>query len=151
MVEGEDGLIRFVGREDEMIKTAGNRLSPQEIEEAVLSGGEVQEAVAIGVPDDRLGQTIAVVLAGDPGQEAVLRTRLRRDLPSFMQPGRYVWRDALPRNANGKLDRAALAAEVRLDPSQSGEGGPERGAPEPGVELTSPPCDVASPPRGRTA
>ena len=44
--------------------------------------------------------------------EARLRERLRRDLPSFMQPARYDWRDDLPRNANGKLDRAALKAEV---------------------------------------
>jgi acyl-coenzyme A synthetase/AMP-(fatty) acid ligase len=37
---------------------------------------------------------------------------LRRELPSFMQPSRYEWRESLPRNANGKLDRAALKGEV---------------------------------------
>jgi acyl-coenzyme A synthetase/AMP-(fatty) acid ligase len=41
-----------------------------------------------------------------------LRARLRRDLPTFMQPARYDWRVALPTNANGKLDRAMLRAEV---------------------------------------
>lgn len=110
VVEGEDGLLRFVGRDDEMIKSAGNRISPQEIEEAVLAGGEAREAVAMGVADDRLGQAIHVVLAGDPAQEAGLRARLKRDLPSFMQPRSYDWREALPRNANGKLDRAGLRA-----------------------------------------
>ena len=112
VIEGEDGLFRFVGRDDEMIKVAGNRISPLEIEEAVLAGGEAREAVAIGLPDERTGQAIVVVVAGEAAKEEVLRTRLRTLLPSFMQPGRYDWRDTLPRNANGKLDRAALRREV---------------------------------------
>ena len=112
VVEGTDGLLRFVGRDNEMIKSAGNRISPTEIEEAVLAGGEAREAVAIGVADDRLGQAIVVVLAGDMAREPTLRARLRAELPSFMQPRDYVWRDELPRNANGKLDRVALRTEV---------------------------------------
>jgi acyl-CoA ligase (AMP-forming) (exosortase A-associated) len=109
---GEDGLFRFVARDDEMIKSAGNRISPTEIEEAVLRGGEVGDAVAVGVPDARLGQAIVVVVRGDPAREPDLRHRLRFELPSFMQPMRYDWRAAMPVNANGKLDRARLKAEV---------------------------------------
>ena len=111
VVEGADGLFRFVGRDDEMIKSAGNRISPQEVEEAILAGPEAREAVAIGIPDDRLGQAIVAVVAGDPAGEEELRARLRRDLPSFMQPARYDWRATLPRNANGKLDRALIRRE----------------------------------------
>ncbi len=107
---GADGLLRFVGRDDEMIKSAGNRISPTEIEEAVLSGGETGEAAAFGVADERLGQAIVVIARGDGSTEEALRNRLRRDLPSFMQPVRYDWRMELPRNANGKLDRTALRA-----------------------------------------
>lgn len=113
VVRDGDGLLRFVGRDDEMIKSAGNRISPTEIEEAVVAGGETAEAVALGVPDARLGQAIVVVARGDGTQEAALRVRLRRDLPSFQQPARYAWRTELPRNANGKLDRAALKAEMK--------------------------------------
>jgi acyl-CoA synthetase (AMP-forming)/AMP-acid ligase II len=121
VVEGEDGLLRFVGRDDEMIKSAGNRISPLEIEEAVLAGGEAREAVAVGVPDERLGQAIVVMLAGDTGEEVALRARLRTALPSFMQPGAYLWRDELPRNANGKLDRSAIATEVKTwSPAKAG-------------------------------
>lgn len=116
VVEGTDGLFRFVGRDDEMIKSAGNRISPLEVEEAVLAGGEALEAVAVGVPDTRLGQTIVVVVAGDASAEPALSERLRRELPSFMQPARYEWRDALPRNANGKLDRAEITREVKAAP-----------------------------------
>ena len=109
---GEDGLLRFVGRDDEMIKSAGNRISPTEIEEAVLAGGETGEAAAFGVADARLGQAILVIARGDGSRETELRERLRRDLPSFMQPARYDWRMELPRNANGKLDRTALRASL---------------------------------------
>lgn len=114
VVEGADGLLRFVGRDDEMIKSSGNRISPTEIEDAVLAGGEVREAAAFGVADARLGQAILVVASAADRQaaEEALRTRLRRDLPAFMQPRDYVWRDELPRNANGKLDRARLKGEV---------------------------------------
>jgi len=114
VTESEDGLLRFVGRDDEMIKSSGNRISPTEIEEAVLAGGEVREAAAFGIADARLGQAILVVASAADRQaaEEALRTRLRRDLPAFMQPRDYVWRDELPRNANGKLDRARLKGEV---------------------------------------
>jgi len=115
VVVDANGLLRFVGRDDEMIKSAGNRISPTEIEEAVLAGGEAVEAAAFGVPDERLGQAIVVVARaiGDPATaEERLRARLRRDLPLFMQPARYDWREAMPRNANGKLDRAALKAAL---------------------------------------
>lgn len=115
VVEGTDGLLRFVGRDDEMIKSQGNRISPTEIEEAVLAGGEAREAAAFGIKDERLGQAIVVVAVarGDAAlAEAGLRERLRRELPSFMQPTRYEWRESLPRNANGKFDRSGLKAEL---------------------------------------
>jgi acyl-CoA ligase (AMP-forming) (exosortase A-associated) len=115
VVEGADGLLRFVGRDDEMIKSAGNRISPTEIEEALLAGGEVAEAAAFGVPDARLGQAVLVVARanGDSAEaEARLRERLRRELPAFQQPAHYRWRDTLPRNPNGKLDRSGLRAAV---------------------------------------
>jgi acyl-CoA ligase (AMP-forming) (exosortase A-associated) len=109
----EQGLLYFVGRADGMIKSAGNRISPTEIEEAAIASGLVAEAVAIGVPDPLLGQAIALVArpTGDP-DEASLRASLKRLLPNFMQPGHILWRDALPRSPNGKIDRAALEQEL---------------------------------------
>ncbi|SNS33368.1 acyl-CoA ligase (AMP-forming), exosortase A-associated [Sphingomonas laterariae] len=107
-----DGLLRFVGRDDEMIKTSGNRVSPTEVEEAAVATGAAAEAVAIGVPDDRLGEAILLVVRGDPAGEGALRDGLKRDLPNFMQPREIRWRADLPRNANGKVDRAGLKAEL---------------------------------------
>lgn len=106
------GLLYFVGREDAMIKTSGNRVSPSEVEEAAIASGLVQEAVALGYPDHRLGEAIALILRGDRSAEAELRKYLRRELPNFMQPSAIVWRDALPRNPNGKLDRERLKSEL---------------------------------------
>jgi acyl-CoA ligase (AMP-forming) (exosortase A-associated) len=106
-----DGLLYFIGREDEMIKSSGHRISPLEIEEAALASGGVSEAVAHGVPDPRLGQAIRLVARGD-GNEEQLRAFLKTELPSHMQPRVIDWRDAMPKNANGKIDRAALRAEV---------------------------------------
>lgn len=111
-VADAEGLLRFVGRDDEMIKSAGNRISPAELEEAAVAGGEAAEAVAVGIPDARLGQAIVLVLRGDATAEPALRERLKRDLPNFMQPARIEWRDDLPRNPNRKLDRARIRAEV---------------------------------------
>lgn len=113
VVADGEGLLRFVGRDDEMIKSAGNRISPAEVEEAATAGGEAREAVAVGVADERLGQAIVLIVAGDAAREEALRERLRRELPGFMQPARIEWREALPRNANGKLDRGVITAAVR--------------------------------------
>ena len=107
----EEGLLYFVGRRDAMIKSAGNRISPQEIEEAALATGLVSEAITLGVPDERLGQAIHLIVRGN-GDEEALRAALRRDLPNFMQPREVRWVERMPLNANGKVDRAALQAEL---------------------------------------
>jgi acyl-CoA ligase (AMP-forming) (exosortase A-associated) len=108
-----EGLLYFVGREDGMIKTSGNRVSPTEVEEAAVASGLVQEAVALGFPDARLGEGIALIVRPDRrGEEEALRAFLKRSLPNFMQPGPILWRDELPRSPNGKLDRVELKNEL---------------------------------------
>ncbi|HEY6916079.1 MAG TPA: acyl-CoA ligase (AMP-forming), exosortase A system-associated [Allosphingosinicella sp.] len=110
-----DGLFYFVGRDDAMIKTSGNRVSPTEVEEAAVASGLVVEAVAFGYPDDRLGEAIALVArpAGEgEGVEAELRAYLKRELPNFMQPSALILRDTLPRTPNGKLDRERIRQEL---------------------------------------
>ena len=109
------GLLYFVGRRDAMIKSAGNRISPQEIEDAAIATGLVAEAVAVGVPDERLGQAVHLVTraaAGATDPEERLPKALARGLPNFMQPQTIHWRETLPVNPNGKLDRAAIAREL---------------------------------------
>jgi acyl-CoA synthetase (AMP-forming)/AMP-acid ligase II len=73
----------------------------------------VAEAVALGYPDERLGEAIALIVrpTGAP-DEAALRNNLKRELPNFMQPSAILWRDELPKSPNGKLDRERLKSEL---------------------------------------
>jgi acyl-CoA ligase (AMP-forming) (exosortase A-associated) len=105
----EDGLLYFVGRDDAMIKTSGNRVSPTEVEEAAVESGLVAEACALGRKDERLGEAIVLfVRANGEVDEEALRAHMKAALPNFMQPSDYVWLDEFPKNANGKLDRDGL-------------------------------------------
>ncbi len=109
------GLLTFAGRRDAMIKSAGNRISPQEIEEAALATGLVAEAVAVGVPDERLGQVVHLIVRAAPGAPDAaqeLPRNLMQELPNFMQPKQIHWRDVLPLGPNGKIDRAGLQREL---------------------------------------
>lgn len=110
-----DGLLYFIGRRDAMIKSAGNRISPQEIEEAALASGLVAEAVALGLPDERLGQAVHLVVRGVSDQvdaEQELPRFLLKELPNFMQPRAIHWRQVMPLSPNGKIDRTALYQEL---------------------------------------
>jgi len=113
-VRGEDGLIRFRGRADAMIKTSGNRVSPTEIEEAALASGAVVQSVALGVPDAELGQAIVLVAeAQGEGAEDRLRAFFAAELPAFMRPRRILWRDRLSIGPNGKLDRSRIEKDLQ--------------------------------------
>ncbi|MBS0481054.1 MAG: acyl-CoA ligase (AMP-forming), exosortase A system-associated [Proteobacteria bacterium] len=110
-----DGLLYFVGRRDAMIKSAGNRISPQEIEEVAVATGLVSEAVALGVADARLGQAVHLIVRGDPDRsdaKTELPRILMQELPNFMQPKHIHWRAQLPLSPNGKIDRARLQQEL---------------------------------------
>lgn len=102
------GLHYFVGRDDEMIKVSGNRISPTEIEDAAIASGATVEAVAVGASDPRLGQRIILVARGVGAEEDKLLLYFKSQMPSFMIPSKIIWQPELPRNANGKLDRAAI-------------------------------------------
>lgn len=111
----EDGFLYFVGRRDDMIKTSGYRVSPSEVEEAVYGADCVAEAIAVGVPHPELGQGIVVVAVSAPDHEAdtdAIVAECRRHLPTYMLPGQVEWRDSLPRNPNGKIDRKRIQTEV---------------------------------------
>lgn len=111
----EEGFLFFVGRDDEMIKTSGYRVSPTEVEEIVYETGMVRDAAAFGVGDDRLGQRIVLVVSPNGDGEldsAALLAELKRQLPQYMQPAEVVVRPSLPHSPNGKLDRALLRREL---------------------------------------
>ncbi|MXO74161.1 acyl-CoA ligase (AMP-forming), exosortase A system-associated [Altererythrobacter aerius] len=103
------GLLHFVGRRDAMIKSAGNRISPEEVERAAMATGMIAEAVAVGVPDARLGEAVALAVRSTGFDEAAFRKALSIMLPGFMQPRVVGNLETLPRNPNGKVDRRAIS------------------------------------------
>jgi acyl-CoA ligase (AMP-forming) (exosortase A-associated) len=112
----EEGYLYFVGRRDEMIKTSGYRVSPNEIEETIYASGLVGEVVALGVKHPTLAQAI-VVLATPPANasrldHAAVTTFCKREMPAYMVPQHIAARPSLPRNPNGKIDRVLLANEM---------------------------------------
>lgn len=111
----EQGLLYFLGRTDEMIKCAGNRISPTEVEEVLYRCAGVADAVAFGVPHETYGQAVyAVVSPSGPaacGAPDVLK-HCREQMPPYMVPGEVELWDSLPRNENGKLDRVAVRRAV---------------------------------------
>jgi acyl-CoA ligase (AMP-forming) (exosortase A-associated) len=110
-----EGFLYFIGRSDDMIKVSGYRVSPSEVEEVLDATGLVTEAVAFGVPHPTLGQAIVLLAAPrDPALSvAALLKECQRRLPAWMVPAHIELRAApLPRNPNGKFDRAALRAPL---------------------------------------
>ncbi|MEN9537884.1 MAG: hypothetical protein RLZZ126_119 [Pseudomonadota bacterium] len=109
-----DGFLYFVGRRDEMIKTSGYRVSPQEVEEVIFSSGDVEECAVFGLPHPVLGQVIRAVVKLHEGRAdrlAHIQDHCRRQLPTYMWPAAFEVSDGpLPRNPNGKIDRQFLAA-----------------------------------------
>lgn len=113
---GADDLLYFVSRDDAMIKSSGNRISPTEIEEIAVESGIIAEAVALGVPDERLGHAIRLFARPvELGPETAtiadqLAKYLKQNLPNFMHPRDIILLSEFPKNPNGKLDRNALAS-----------------------------------------
>jgi acyl-CoA ligase (AMP-forming) (exosortase A-associated) len=113
----EEGFLYFIGRRDEMIKTSGYRVSPTEIEEVLYSTALVAEAAALGVPHPTLEQAVVVVITPPQGQTLDierLRAECTQRLPAFMVPVAFRAHEGpLPRNANGKIDRKAMANDLQ--------------------------------------
>lgn len=116
VVRDAEGLLTFVGRADETIKTMGTRVSPTEIEELAVQSQAVAEAVAFGISDPVAGQRIRLVATPASGldsaqAEAVLGAYFKREAAPYMQPASIVWTEKLPVSPNGKLDRAMLKGQ----------------------------------------
>ena len=106
----EKGQLEYLGRIDHQVKVRGFRIELGEIEAQLLAQPEVREAVVIA-KDSTSGTWLAAYVSAKDGQalEPVrLREQLGRQLPDYMVPSVIVALEALPLNANGKVDRKAL-------------------------------------------
>jgi amino acid adenylation domain-containing protein len=106
----EDGQLEYLGRLDHQVKIRGLRIELGEIEAELLSQPEVRESVVVAQEGPGGSRLVAYVVprAGSELDTAVLREALGKKLPDYMVPGVVVALDAVPLNANGKVDRKAL-------------------------------------------
>jgi len=109
---GPNGLIYFVGRADNQIKSRGYRIELGEIEAALNCLDELKESAVVAIPTSEFeGWVICCAFA--PVEDArvtivTLREALRTVLPHYMLPARWLSLDRLPKNTNGKIDRPFL-------------------------------------------
>jgi acyl-CoA ligase (AMP-forming) (exosortase A-associated) len=113
----KEGFLYFVGRNDEMIKSSGYRISPTEIEEVLYRIKGINAVVVFGVEDLMLGQKIKAVIY----QEAQKNTRIgileycKKNLPDYSVPHEIIFADKMPKTSSGKLDRSLIKSMVLSD------------------------------------
>jgi long-chain acyl-CoA synthetase len=111
----EDGLLYFVGRTDDIIKTRGEKVSTVEVETVLHGLAGVRQAAVVGVPDDLLGEAVRayVVLEERAAltEEDILRFA-RTKLENFMVPREVVILDELPHTESGKIRKRSLLEDA---------------------------------------
>ncbi|WP_425502953.1 non-ribosomal peptide synthetase [Pseudomonas karstica] len=110
-----DGVIEFLGRNDQQVKIRGFRVEPGEIEALMLTLPGVREAAVIAREDTPGATRLVAYLSVEPhlgsrNASSVLRPYLTSQLPDYMVPAAFVVLEQLPLTPNGKLDRRALPA-----------------------------------------
>ena len=117
----EEGYLYFVGRRDNQIKSAGFRISPNEVEAALCKGGQLRDAAVIGLPDEALGQKIKAFVVPREGvtlRAEELLANVSALLPRHMIPKAIEILTELPKTSSGKINYPALR-ERELNPSRS--------------------------------
>lgn len=107
----EDGDLYFISRKDDLIKTAGERVGPREVENVLYELEAVVEAAVIGVPDAILGNAIKAFLVLREGMELAEVTVIKhcqRRLEKFMVPKHVVFVHELPKTSTGKISKKSL-------------------------------------------
>ncbi len=111
-----DGSITLLGRGSVCINTGGEKVFPEEVEEALKTHPSVKDAVAVGVPDERFGEAItAVVEPSEPGtavDEGELIAHVKSRLAHYKAPKRVLAVDTIGRAPNGKVDYKRLKAHA---------------------------------------
>jgi fatty-acyl-CoA synthase len=114
-----DGSFTVVGRAKDLIISGGENIHPAEIEQALASHEDVLECAAFGVPDEEWGEAVAIAVVARPGAaltEEALREHLSARIARYKMPRRWLWIDALPKTALGKVQRGALARMAGAQP-----------------------------------
>jgi len=105
-----DGSLILLGRGSQVINTGGEKVYPEEVEEAVKRVVSVCDCLVVGVPDEKFGQAVTAVVSCDSGSdldEATIIASVKSELARFKAPKSVVFVDEVPRAANGKPDYQA--------------------------------------------
>jgi acyl-CoA synthetase (AMP-forming)/AMP-acid ligase II len=106
----EDGTVTVLGRGSVCINTGGEKVFPEEVEEAIKTHGAVRDAVVVGVPHERFGEMVVAVVEPDaePPDEQDLIDHVRERLAAYKAPRRVLTIDTIGRAPNGKVDYKRL-------------------------------------------
>ncbi len=109
----DDGSLILLGRGSVCINTGGEKVFPEEVEEVLKQHASVRDAVAVGIPNTRFGETICAVVEATPGHTPVLEElsdHVKSHLAHYKAPRHLVIVDSIGRAANGKVDYRRLTA-----------------------------------------
>ncbi len=112
----DEGYLFLTGRLKELINRGGEKITPLEVEEALLEHPHVAEAVAFAVPHPRLGEDVAAAVVVKPGVTVTgrsLREFLATQLAEFKVPNQIVLLPEIPKSSTGKFKRSELAATLK--------------------------------------
>ncbi len=116
------GQIRMVDRKKYLIKTGGENVYPQEVEQVLLRHEAVAEAAVIGLPDDRWGELVVACIVPKQGQQLTAEAVIdwvAGQIAGYKKPRRVEFVAAIPRNASGKVLKNELAASLPSQPRGS--------------------------------
>ena len=118
-----DGWLRFQGRNDDVIVSAGYRIGPFEVESALVAHPAVAEAAAVAAPDEERGAVVRAVVvlrdpqrAGTPQLVAELQEHVKRETAPYKYPRIIDFAAELPKTPSGKIRRAALRERQSAPP-----------------------------------
>jgi acyl-coenzyme A synthetase/AMP-(fatty) acid ligase len=113
----EDGYLYFIARQDDIIKTRGEKVSPREVENVLYALPDTAEAAVVGVPDPILGEAIKAFIVPVNGRtltEQDVIGHCRSRLEDHMVPSRVEFRAELPKTESGKIHKALLRQEAQV-------------------------------------
>ena len=113
----EAGYLFLTGRLKEQINRGGEKISPLEVDVVLLDHPGIAQACTFGIPHDKLGEEVGVVVVPRPGEtltEADVRAFAAERLAAFKVPRRVLVMDDIPKGATGKVQRIGLAAKLGL-------------------------------------
>ena len=120
--QDEDGWFRFIGRDDDVITSAGYRIGPGEIEDCLLRHPAVAMAAVIGLPDPLRTEAVTAVVVPAPGIAAddalarILQDHVKTRLAGHAYPRQVIFAESLPLTATGKVMRGSLRRQYSKEP-----------------------------------